>query len=334
MKNLNVLYQSDDNYAIYMGVSIVSLLENNKEHKGEINVFIIDDSIADDNKSKLEILVNSYNRCKLFFLDGESILQDKEITEAFFYTGNRKNTHSYLKLFLDNLLPQVNGRIIYLDCDTAVTGTIAPLLDIDMQGNPIGMVKDSLVTKSKLSVGLNETDNYYNSGVILIDLDIWRKKQCSKRILKHVKEVGTYGTVDQDILNVEFKGEIITLPPEYNLQPLHLEYSYQNYTKVYRHLDDYYNRKELEYAVENPAIIHYLRYLGESPWHRDSLHPGTGYFDKYLSLTPWNDYEKKPPGKSFIFGVEKWLYRKLPRNIFLRLFHMVHEIVIWNSNRR
>ena len=38
-KILNVLYQSDDNYAMVTGVSIVSMCENN-QHLDEINFFI------------------------------------------------------------------------------------------------------------------------------------------------------------------------------------------------------------------------------------------------------------------------------------------------------
>lgn len=56
---LNVLYQSDDNYAIFMGVSICSLLENNRAAE-EINIYVIDDSISGDMKRQIEQMVGSY----------------------------------------------------------------------------------------------------------------------------------------------------------------------------------------------------------------------------------------------------------------------------------
>ena len=37
---LNVIYQSDDNYAVVSAISIVSLLENNK-HLKQINIFYL-----------------------------------------------------------------------------------------------------------------------------------------------------------------------------------------------------------------------------------------------------------------------------------------------------
>lgn len=94
MAELNVLYQSDNNYAVFMGVSICSLLENNKKAE-QITVYVIDDAISEINKQLLVDMVHSYSR-EVIFLSGEQVLTNKEITDVFAYTGMRKNTHSYL----------------------------------------------------------------------------------------------------------------------------------------------------------------------------------------------------------------------------------------------
>ena len=328
---MNILYQSDDNYAVYMGVSICSLLENNKA-ADNIHIYIIDDGISEDNKIKIKNMTEEYKR-QVSFISGESVLQDKEITDVFSYVGMRKNSHSYLKMFFAKLLPDVTGRLIYIDCDTAVDGDISGLEHIDMCDKTIGMVMDSLVVESKKSVGLNKEDRYYNSGVILIDIDKWRERDCSKRIMEHIKNVRTYGTVDQDVLNIELKDEIVTLPIKYNLQPVHLVYSYKLYAKVFKHCEEYYTKSEIEEAVDSPAIIHYLRYIGESPWNADNVHPGTVYFDKYLALSPWSDYAKNRANRGMLFQIEKVLYKMLPQSIFIRIFYIVHERMINNSNK-
>ena len=327
---MNVLYQSDNNYAIYMGVSICSLLENNKA-ANDIQVYIIDDGIAEENKSKIENMVEKYKR-QVLFVSGESVLGNSEISETFSYTGMRKNSHSYLKMFFERLMPDITGRMIYIDCDTAIEGDISELEYIDMYDKTIGMVLDSLIIDSKQSVGLNKEDNYYNSGVILIDIDKWRERECSRRIMEHIKNVRTYGTVDQDVLNIELKDEIVTLPIKYNLQPIHLVYPYKLYSNVYKHCEKYYEQEEIEEAVKKPAIIHYLRYIGESPWNADNVHPGTVFFDKYLAISPWNGFPKKRSNRGMIFKIEKWLYKLLPQNIFLRIFYFIHERMIIKSN--
>lgn len=331
MQELNVLYQSDDNYAIYLGVSICSLLENNKK-VNQISIYIIDDGISDLRKNQIRQMIESYER-QVFFVEIDNVINDEDILNAFSYTGMRKNTHSYLKLFVDKLLPELQGRIVYIDCDTAVTGNIEQLLSIDMGQCAIGMVLDSLVTDSRCSVGMKADDNYYNSGVILIDLDKWREKKYSQRIVNHVNNVRVYGTVDQDILNMEFLHEIYTLPVEYNLQPIHLVYPYKVYSKVYKHKEKYYSEKEVNEAVKNPKIIHYLRYIGESPWHEGNVHPGVVYFDQYLLISPWKDYKKKKKKKSMVFKIEKAMYKCLPSKLFLRIFYHIHERMIIKSNR-
>lgn len=331
MKTLQVLYQSDNNYAVYMGVSICSLLENNKS-ADDIAIYVIDDGIKKDNKEKILEMVNSYGR-RLYFVSGEKVLDDTRIVKAFSYSGMRKNTHSYLKMFFDILIPDISGKLVYIDCDTAVTGSLSELLDLDMKENAIGMVLDSLVTRSRKTVGLGEKDKYYNSGVILIDIARWKELQCSNRILHHIESIRTYGTVDQDVLNVELKDYILTLPIKYNLQPVHLDYSYDLYSEVFRHKEEYYSKQDVETALDSPAIVHYLRYIGESPWNENNVHPGTKYYDYYLSISPWKGAVKKNTDKGGLFRVEKWMYLNMPKGFFLLIFHIIHEQMIIKSNK-
>ena len=328
---MNVLYQSDNNYAPYMGVSICSLFKNNKDEK-YITVYVIDDDIDKINKDKLQELADKYSR-NIVFLRGDSLLNDKELVKTFEYTKFRKNTHSYFKMFIDRLLPSLDERIIYIDCDTVVEGSISALDEMDMMNRPIGMVQDSLVTGAKTSVGLDDTQRYYNSGVILIDLKRWKELNCSERIFKHIRDIRTYGTVDQDVLNVELHDEILPLPIRYNLQPVHMVYSYKQYSRVYRHNEPYYTENEISEALKNPGVLHFLRYIGESPWHAGNVHPDTPYFDKYLAMSPWKNMIKQPSNKGGIFKVEKIMYRLLPKTIFLNIFHIVHDRMLIKSNK-
>lgn len=327
---MNVLYQSDNNYAPYMGVSICSLFENNKESDC-ITVYVIDDGINKANKEKLNELGIRYSR-NIIYLTGDILLEDVELVKTFAYTQFRKNTHSYFKMFIDRLLPDLDERIIYIDCDTVVEGDISGLVSMDMKDKAIGMVQDSLVSSVKTSVGIDDGERYYNSGVILIDLKRWKELKCSDRIFKHIRDVRTYGTVDQDVLNVELHNEIITLPVRYNLQPVHMDYSYKLYSRVYKHKEPYYSSEEVREALEDPGIIHFLRYIGESPWHDGNVHPATPYFDKYLKVSPWHDMVKKPSGKGGVFKIEKLMYRMLPQGLFLRIFFIIHDCMIRKSN--
>ena len=47
-----VSYSSSDSYSWIMGISIVSLLENNKDER--FHIYILDNGICEDNKSKIQ----------------------------------------------------------------------------------------------------------------------------------------------------------------------------------------------------------------------------------------------------------------------------------------
>lgn len=332
MKNqsvLNVLYQSDENYAIFMGVSILSLLINNKD-ADEINIFIIENDISI--KNKIEKMVKKYNR-NVIFINADIILKSPKVCDIPKYVGMRKNSKSFMKMFLDDILPESIDRIIYIDCDTLVVGNISELMTINMEEFPLGMALDSLVLKAKPSIGLKTNEPYYNSGVIVFNLHMWKEKECSSRVVNHLSHIRTYGTVDQDVLNIEFKSEIKRLSMNYNIQPAHLVYSNKIYFSCFKHpKDSYYSCSEINAALADKKIIHFFRYLGESPWNKNNYHPARELFDKYLYMSPWSDYEKKKSNRGTVFKIEKLLYLLLPKKLFFSLFTSIHERMVINSN--
>ena len=64
---LNILYQFNDAYAPYAGVSIFSLLENNKAAE-EIDIYILEEALTEHNRKKLSELAHNYCR-KIIFID-------------------------------------------------------------------------------------------------------------------------------------------------------------------------------------------------------------------------------------------------------------------------
>ena len=70
-KILNVLYQSDNNYAMVTGVSIESLCMNNA-HLDQINVYLLDDGISKENLARIKGITEKYGR-KLIPVDPTSI---------------------------------------------------------------------------------------------------------------------------------------------------------------------------------------------------------------------------------------------------------------------
>ena len=56
---MNIVYSSSDSYAPIAGVSIMSLLHNNTD-ADEINIYMIDNNISDENKKRFENMVDNH----------------------------------------------------------------------------------------------------------------------------------------------------------------------------------------------------------------------------------------------------------------------------------
>lgn len=323
---MNVLYQFNEKYVPYAGVSITSLLENNKDAE-EINIYILGEHISENSKNRLEALVNKYGRT-LIFKDTELLIEQMKKIGIPAYRGSyAANIRLFCPMFLDADV----DRILYLDADTIITDSLKDLIEIEMGTNALAMVLDSLGYNHKINIGLNSKDYYYNSGVILFEMKNWIKYNLSNEIQKYVLENGcTFSAPDQDLLNVVCKKYIKLLSPIYNMQPVHIAFKIKDFYKCYCS-DGYYKENEVIDAKQKVAIYHTFRFLGEFPWHKNNLHPNNDLFDCYIKLSPWKDYKKEKADVSLAMYIEKILYRILPKGIFLRIFKFFHCLYVEKS---
>lgn len=325
---LNLLYQFNEKYAPYAGISIFSLLINNQDME-EICFYILGESLSKVTKEKIENLVFQYHR-KIVFVETDVLISKMKKMDLPAYRGSYA---ANMRLFVDEVIDESVDRILYLDSDTVIDGSLSELARTDLQGKTIGMVLDSLGSSHKSQIGLSDKDAYFNSGVILFDLRKWREKEYSKKIVSHViNQRNNYPAPDQDLLNVICRGDIAWLDMEYNFQPIHMAFSGKQYMRVMRP-DVYYGLEQIKWAKEHTVIFHCFRFLGEFPWHRNNLHPFDKVFDRYLRKSPWKGYEKKETETGMIIRIEKVLYRVLPAPVFLPVFKIAHALFIYRSNR-
>lgn len=324
---MNILYQCNDRYAPYCGVSVTSLFENNSDADA-ICVYILDDSISEDNKKKFAKLAEKYGR-KITFVPTKSLV---EKMKALGIPKYRNSYTTNMKMFAGEVIDGVD-RLLYVDSDTVVDGSLKGLFSIDLSGHPIAMAMDSLVHNYKTLIGLHEKDKYYNAGVILFNMPEWKSRKCCERIVEHIKNVRAhYSAPDQDLINIVLGKEIFELPPKFNFQPVHIAFSDKLYLSCFKS-ENYYDEQTIEQCRNDIRIAHFFRFLGEFPWDRNNKHPYNELFNKYLQKSPWADYQKKDSGVSFVFKVEKILYSILPKSVFIRLFKASHEFFMKKSNR-
>lgn len=326
---LDVLYQFNEKYAPYAGVSITSLFENSK-NIGGMEVYIFAESVTEPSRRLFYQLAQLYHR-KLYFIDTEEIIKEMQDMDISKYRGSYTTN---MKMFAPRYINGGADRLLYLDSDTIICESLDELTTIDMESKPVAMVLDSLGIKHKVAIGLQKEDDYYNGGVMLFDIKRWNSCQCTERIVAYSKSVRAhYMCPDQDLINIVLHGEIKKLSAEYNFQPIHSVYKYDQYYKYFG-WRNYYSAAEINFAVQNLKIIHAFRYLGEFPWHKNALHPYTLYFDKYMKISLWKNYKKLPTEYNhIIFKIERWLYKHLSKRAFLFVFKINYDFFSWKANR-
>lgn len=314
---LNILYCSDNNYAPYCGISMLSLLEANRKAES-ITVYVVSDAISDENVSRLKKTVEAYGPDRhLELVDGRQIVERLKNSGMGSYRGGQT---ANLRLFFPEYIKSEVHRLLYLDCDTLICDDLCDLFATPMGDHPVAAVRDALTSDYKIQYGLRAEDIYFNSGVLLFDVDNWLASDCAGELQK-IFAVPEYrgANNDQDYLNRLLLGRLTLLSPRYNFQTPHYIFRDKTYFSVCPR-KNYYSEEELQSARKHPAILHTYRFLGQFPWTGNSLHPAAKQYRTWLARSEWSDCGIAPDVKNRLFKVERILYRTLPEAAFFRLF--------------
>lgn len=279
---MDVLYTCDNNYIWLMGISVISMFENNK-NLHSLNVYLLGENISNENRMLINEIGQKYNR-SITVIDVPKLDIPKSLV------SDRWPLSAFTRLFAGELLPRDVHTILYLDCDTIITGSLEKLEKWDISEKAFWGVKDCIGKEYKKNIGIGSDGLYINAGVLLMNLDELRNIQI-KTVLDHYmkryRRLINYA--DQDVLNGTFKGRIGVLPPCYDVMTIACVYGYKG-IKLLRKPTNYYQEEELQLALVNPIIIHYTtNMLTVRPWYTNSNHPRVKEFRKYLSLSPWKN---------------------------------------------
>jgi lipopolysaccharide biosynthesis glycosyltransferase len=286
---MNVVYASNDGYARHLGVSLYSLLEHNKEAV-KIHIYILSMGLSEEIKNRLLGIGTQFER-------QVTVLELGDLKERFSYevdTGGF-DLSIMARLFVGEVLPVTEDRVLYLDCDTAVCSSLKRLWEMDLDSYMVGAAMEPTIYPAvKETIGLLTEDPYFNSGVLLIDLNRWRKENAQKLLLDfYSSRGGKLFAGDQDTINGALKGRIKPLPPRYNFFTNYRYFRYSHLMKlspVYQTI----TKNSFQEAKKHPVILHYMG--DERPWKKGNLNHYRKVYDHYLSLTPWAGTPKEEGG--------------------------------------
>lgn len=275
---MKIAYSCNDYYIPQTGISIISLCENNKEIE-ELIIYFIGKNVSKENVQILKSITESYGR-SFVYISFEDIAYDLNISSI----GRHIET-IYTKVFFS----RINGldKIIYLDSDTIVRGSLTPLWNIDIKGVYMGVVQT--FSKVKAQLGMSEEDPFFNDGMAIVNVDYCRENDLIDKVLKVVADYGgNPPTLSEGALNKVCLGHVKYISLRWNCMAGLFYFGLLDINFLSKELDQY-SKDELNDAIENPVVIHYLTAFYNRPWFTPCTHPYKDEYLKYKAMSPWKD---------------------------------------------
>ncbi len=276
---MTVVTASDDAYAVPLQAMLFSLLEN-RESQRPLDVFVISNDLSARNKAILNELFASYIAANLHFLS---------LDESYFHhlptNSDYISAVTYYRFAIPDLLDKAAQKVLYLDCDMIIRDDISKLWDTDLKGKICGGVSERFAKeaeqpwdKNKLrKMQLPLDGDYFNAGVLLINLEKWRSQgiseACIRLMIDHPERISLD---DQDAMNIILKADWFPLPHRWNITT----YWFQDFVK------NALKNKTIYQAALNPAITHFTS--RQKPWKLDEYHDRRDDFRVY-----WQRFSEK-----------------------------------------
>ena len=214
-------------------------------------------------------------------------------------TSGHLTEATYYRLLLPELLPRSVRRVIYLDCDLVVRRDVAELWQCDLGQHSTAAVLEPRAHHHR-DVGLRSETDYFNAGVLLLDLSAWREQHIHRRALEFAtKFPGHLRYHDQDALNHVLDGRWQRLDSRWNQQ-----FKFFVHTSRRLKLD----RALVRRVRHDPFIIHFT--TASKPWHSSNDHPWRRDYYVYLDATAFRGW--RPGAMPLPERVHRWALGLVP----------------------
>ena len=275
---------SNEKLAPMFGVVVTSVGIN--VTSDDVMMYLLHNGLKRSTVKRLQKIADRYNVGLKFLEIDLEILKDCPVDDKIHYG----NIMMYARILLPSMLPNLD-KVIYLDCDLVVCKDLQSLWETDVNDVAVAMAPDLLYQDKETLDRLGINNNYLNSGVIVMNLDYWRKHDVQNRLLSYIIDKGKeliYN--DQDALNVILQKERWQLPVKYNVTPYYFNRNLDNYPKEMH--------EEIREARINPIIFHFLGNI--KPWSLGCYVPGKKLFMKYQKESGWRH-----------FIIEKYVFKRI-----------------------
>ena len=283
-----LVFGADNGYVKQLAVAIYTCTINIYQGRA-LDIHVISNNIKKENKIKINEIVKSKNKNKVTWYDVHEFVKDLPVTHKLL------NESAYIPFYIPYMLDSDFKHCIYLDCDIIVNEDISKVWDLRDDDVSTKAVRDQWIPTVSSKTGLQnyaELDlspeqPYFNSGVLLINLESWRKKSIKDKARRYLINNHQHVVLaDQDVLNALLSHDWSPLHPRWNV---HQHIDTPGWEQASRAWSDGPFKEHLRStreALRNTAgIVHFAG--PDKPWKNPHSHPEGLQWFRYLWESGW-----------------------------------------------
>lgn len=304
-----IAFISFDNAFATAAAALVGSIRIHKSKDYFLRLYVCDVGIAPRVKRRIEKIAEGPDFGIVWLSQDQ--LQSRRIRDIYTRARTYYPPAAYSRLIIGDILPKEVGKVIYLDTDMICRADLRGLWTQEISDNvmlaaidPLVAVKGSMTKCGVPSNGADpdlrygdflgrlladagdETyrfsgeDDYFQSGVLMIDLEKYRAIDAASQLLHITSRYPDLRFPDQDALNIALRGRIGKLDPRWNM--VGTLYGFDSYR------DSPFGQEVFEQVLADPWIVHFTS--RPKPWHLGCRHPFLGEWNAALDATPWRNW--------------------------------------------
>lgn len=276
--NVAIAVAANDYFIPYCATFLKSVAEHGNSKKN-YDILLLSQDVSDINVKKMEKLLSAWENVSLRVID-PSVLID----QYTFHIRGHFSKETYYRLVLPELLPNYD-KVLYLDSDMIAMDDVAKIYDENVDGYLLaachdadtaglynGYEKDKKRYTDKV-LKLKEPYQYFQAGVLLLNLKEFRKRYTTKQILDFAVSEN-WQLLDQDILNKLCEGAVKYIDMSWNVM---VDFAGVRISQIIALAPRWLNEMYQE-ARKNPKIIHYAG--PQKPWFEPEMDMGMQFWER------------------------------------------------------
>lgn len=275
--NVAIAVAANDYFIPYCATFLKSMAEHSNSDKN-YDILLLSQDVSDTNVKNVKKMLSAWKNISLRVLD-PSVLID----QYTFHIEGHFSKETYYRLVLPELLPNYD-KVLYLDSDMIAMDDVSKIYDENIDGYLLaachdadtaglynGYRKDKKDYTDKI-LKLKEPYQYFQAGVLLLNLEEFRKRYTTKQILDFAVSE-KWQLLDQDILNKLCEGAVKYIDMSWNVM---VDFAGIRINQIIALAPRWLNEMYQE-ARKNPKIIHYAG--PQKPWFEPEMDFGMQFWE-------------------------------------------------------